>query len=970
MPGRLSNSLRLIVIVSLLVIAVATLVAGVASAHADVARSDPAANSTLDSAPAQVTIWFNEPIEPAFSKITVLFEDGSGADAGDSTISPADPQQLSVSLTDKREGSYIVSWRALSSIDGHITSGAFVFSVGKPINQSVGGNSGGAITSPFDMLARALTFIGQALLVGAMLFRWLVWRPALKSAQLDDSLDTVAMARGQRLVFIAFGLTAVGALLTLIAQSSLAGATIPSWLGTRVGRVWIGRVATLIALGVLARDVAAVGSANLSQGSRPRGIALNLLVGWLGLQLLFLTSLTSHSAAVASPPLRPFAADWIHLIGTALWVGGLAQLAFVVPAAAKTLEDEDRAWLWLKTVVYFSTIAAAALGLLIITGTYMSFLHVGDWQALITTIYGRTLLFKLTLAGVAMLIGAYNLFVVKPRLDRAVDSPDEAATHTVHRRFRRIAIVEAVVGMLVLASAGILTDLPRSKDPQPAVSAGPLQLATQADNLDVTLTIDPARSGLSNYNIRLTQNGQPLTDAQEVSLRFTYLTRGLGTTKATASLTPDGTYATSGAYLSLTGEWQIEAAVRRPRAFDAFAAYRVKIDLDGHVVPVTAETPIDALTRWLSIYGLAFGGFVAIGLGLSWLVIGWKASRNVWSQVILLVPVLLAIPIGVRSVATFFSEATPGLTLTNPFLPDEQSLAIGEQLFKQNCAVCHGDAGRGNGPGAANLSHRPPDFGDGHLDIHPDGDVVYWIQNGFGPSSPMPAFKDKLGDDDIWHLVNYVRRLRNLAGQAVLTATPAAQPAYLQPYTPPSFIAPNAVLTSNTPIAPTPSAPNDPAAIDLLKRSDAAMNALTSLVEQQSIKDDSGHSLEVRFEYAAPNRLRYIITGGATAIEIDASDYQQKPDGSWLKNQRAVPFAWPNYTNSRDASGARLDGTDQIDGAQTTIVAFTYSGFDFRLWIDSTSHRILKLTMDGPDHHMLSIYSQFDSGPAIEPPIP
>lgn len=37
-------------------------------------------------------------------------------------------------------------------------------------------------------------------------------------------------------------------------------------------------------------------------------------------------------------------------------------------------------------------------------------------------------------------------------------------------------------------------------------------------------------------------------------------------------------------------------------------------------------------------------------------------------------------------------------------------------------------------------------------------DRVYWIQNGIA-SSAMPAFKATLSDDDIWHLVNYVRRL-------------------------------------------------------------------------------------------------------------------------------------------------------------------------------------------------------------------
>ena len=65
-----------------------------------------------------------------------------------------------------------------------------------------------------------------------------------------------------------------------------------------------------------------------------------------------------------------------------------------------------------------------AVGALIITGSYLSFLHIGSWTALIGTAYGRTLLLKLALAGVAMLIGGYNLIVIKPQLDRAIDQPE------------------------------------------------------------------------------------------------------------------------------------------------------------------------------------------------------------------------------------------------------------------------------------------------------------------------------------------------------------------------------------------------------------------------------------------------------------------------------------------------------------------------------------------------------------------
>jgi methionine-rich copper-binding protein CopC len=124
-PVRISLFLALLLALSM---------SGVVFAHADIVRSDPAANAVLEQAPSQITIEFTEPVEPRLSKIEVLYNDGSVADNGDTTRDPADSKVLHVSLKDSREGTYIVSWRALSEVDGHVTSGAFVFSVGQPID--------------------------------------------------------------------------------------------------------------------------------------------------------------------------------------------------------------------------------------------------------------------------------------------------------------------------------------------------------------------------------------------------------------------------------------------------------------------------------------------------------------------------------------------------------------------------------------------------------------------------------------------------------------------------------------------------------------------------------------------------------------------------------------------------------------------------------------------------------------------
>ncbi|NJN53624.1 MAG: cytochrome c [Anaerolineae bacterium] len=91
-------------------------------------------------------------------------------------------------------------------------------------------------------------------------------------------------------------------------------------------------------------------------------------------------------------------------------------------------------------------------------------------------------------------------------------------------------------------------------------------------------------------------------------------------------------------------------------------------------------------------------------------------------------------------------------------MPDVESIAIGKELFTENCVPCHGPLGQGDGPTAASLYPPPANFASGHTATHPDGDLYYWILNGV-PDTQMPPFADKVSKEEAWHLVNYVRRL-------------------------------------------------------------------------------------------------------------------------------------------------------------------------------------------------------------------
>jgi mono/diheme cytochrome c family protein len=104
-------------------------------------------------------------------------------------------------------------------------------------------------------------------------------------------------------------------------------------------------------------------------------------------------------------------------------------------------------------------------------------------------------------------------------------------------------------------------------------------------------------------------------------------------------------------------------------------------------------------------------------------------------------------------------DEIPLLQRTNPIIPDAESIAIGEAIYREACVICHGPGGLGNGPLAATLNPRPSNLAI-HMvpGIHTDGQLLEWITNGF-PNSAMPSFEESYDEDERWHLINYIRTL-------------------------------------------------------------------------------------------------------------------------------------------------------------------------------------------------------------------
>jgi mono/diheme cytochrome c family protein len=94
--------------------------------------------------------------------------------------------------------------------------------------------------------------------------------------------------------------------------------------------------------------------------------------------------------------------------------------------------------------------------------------------------------------------------------------------------------------------------------------------------------------------------------------------------------------------------------------------------------------------------------------------------------------------------------------LTNPL--GAEGAADGEEVFKTNCAPCHGAQGHGDGPAGAALDPQPKNLAD--LQANAGDDYLFWRISTGKPGTSMVAWKGILTDEQIWQTVSFIRTLK------------------------------------------------------------------------------------------------------------------------------------------------------------------------------------------------------------------
>lgn len=438
-------------------------------AHAHLKRSEPAAGSRLTGSPQWIRFWFTERPELSMTAISIKDAKGNVFALAAPEADRNDPLLISVRVAQTLPaGRYTVAWRTAAS-DGHPSRGTFTFVVlaetTVPGNGPVGqpkpadtsgsdnasaassttvpnGEDADAVSSITDSLARAFSFVGLLVVIGATVFRALVLQGARE-------LDTAVRERMEQRA-AAVGLAAsVLLILAAIARVFLMSETMSAMPEMHAMSATEMAMHTQWGFAIRLELGAALG-ALASFALAARRVRGAWFVATIAAILLAATpALSGHAAASPKFTSLMIATDFLHVLGGGSWLGSLFLVMVVGVPLSLTRDGAERMSSIASLVNAFSPIALASAALVVTSGVIASWVHLETLSALWQTTYGQVLLVKLLLVAIAATIGAYNFRRVQPQL----------ASEAGSARLKRSAGIELSVGFLILLVTGFLTGI-------------------------------------------------------------------------------------------------------------------------------------------------------------------------------------------------------------------------------------------------------------------------------------------------------------------------------------------------------------------------------------------------------------------------------------------------------------------------------------------------------------------------------
>jgi copper resistance protein D len=425
--------------------------------------------------------------------------------------------------------------------------------------------------------ARAVHFAATLLAAGTVFFVVGVAEPAFRSVKADTRLAAMLRPRFAWLVWISLAVAVLsGAAWLVLTAESMSGQAAADVLSqgvlwtvlaqTDFGNDWLVRF-------VLACLLAALLAPAVAERRAKSHWANAALVA---LAASFAGSLAFAGHAIGGQGVEGIvhpAADILHLIAAAAWVGALVPLALFLAARGEASLAAIR-----TATLRFSVLGVASVATLLVTGSVNSWYLVGGFAEFTGTDYGRLLLVKIALFLGMVAIAAVNRFHLTPAIAGAAST---ASAHQALHQLRRNAAIEAAAGAVVIGIVAVLGTLPPAShaNHHPAYGGLPpdsafVHIHSEQGMADVM--IEPGRVGKAHATVRLWTEDFEQLDAQTMTLTLTAPEPGSKAVAHIAVPNADGAWQIDGIELSQPGNWTVEV--------DAVLAPSRRLELDAPIV--------------------------------------------------------------------------------------------------------------------------------------------------------------------------------------------------------------------------------------------------------------------------------------------------------------------------------------------------------------------------------------------------
>jgi copper transport protein len=581
----------------------------------------------VSSSPAEVNVFFSEPIELAYSSIKVLGPDGNAVDMNDPHNVGGDTASMGVTLQPNLpEGEYTVTTNVLSAVDGHVVGETFLFGIGTNVQQQSG--AGGQqqqqqqqkdILSPEESVSRFPGMVGQVIVVGAAFGTLWLWKPLSRVPWLSSAISRtrVSIDRNMmRLIIIGTGLVLASGIAMIIVQAISINAGIPEAIATKFGNVWLTRMLQSSILMGIAVAVYRKVSKNNAIASRAEIYAILIL----GLAVLVTSSLIAHAAATSQ--VVPIILDFFHNAAASIWIGGLILLGFVAVPKILSIGDSMIKSAALSILIpRFSTVVVTLLGIAVITGPVLLFALESNLSLTVASVYGQILAIKLGLAGVMVVMGAYSQFIVQKRAVAVVVAAsshggvgreaDTTGPHTDRlRHYGKTLKAEAAVGIALLFMVSLMANgaLPSGQFPiyerepsdgQAAFAEAPrtdFVRTLYADDGTIKFTVSPFAVGENTFKLSFfnPDGSSNATGVESATMKLTQLEKGIGPITIETKEQSENLFSADAAF-SLPGVWHVEVEGVNTQGSNILAT------LDVNVKPLVSNLQFDTKVYNMSV---------------------------------------------------------------------------------------------------------------------------------------------------------------------------------------------------------------------------------------------------------------------------------------------------------------------------------------------------------------------------------